>query len=73
MPTDVPLLRTWLNRLGPEPIDPTDDRYVALHESGRSAVDSIFSFVDLSFTPTTQLLSGASGSGKTTELRRPEA
>ncbi len=70
MPTDVALLRTWLNRLGPEPIDPTDDRYVPLQESGRSAVGSIFSFIDLSFQTTTQLLSGASGSGKTTELRR---
>ena len=72
MPTDVSLLRTWLNRLTDDPIDPTDDRYVPLEEAGRGAVDSIFSLIDLRLetVATVQLLSGPSGSGKTTELRR---
>lgn len=70
MQSDVSLLRTWLNRLTPDPIDPTDDRYVPLEEGGRGAVDNIFSLIDLRLETTTQLLSGPSGSGKTTELRR---
>lgn len=70
MPADVALLRTWLNRLTPDPIDPTDDRYVPLEKAGRGAVDSIFALIDLRLETTTQLLSGPSGSGKTTELRR---
>jgi len=73
MAADVALLRTWLNCLTPDPIDPTDARYVPLEESGRGAVDDIYSFIDLSLATTTQLLSGASGSGKTTELRRLKA
>lgn len=67
------LLRGWLARLTTDPTDPTDpeeDRYVPLQEAGRGAVDGIFLVIDLALDPTTQLLSGPRGSGKTTELRR---
>lgn len=67
------LLGRWLDRLTLDPLDPTDpdeDRYVELQQAGRSAVDTIFSRIDLALEPTTQLVSGTAGSGKTTELYR---
>lgn len=66
-------LRSWLSQLTTDPIDPYregESRYVALEDSGRDAVDSIFSRISLSMSMTTQLLSGPEGSGKTTELHR---
>jgi hypothetical protein len=66
-------LRSWLSQLTTDPIDPYregESRYVALEDSGRDAVDSIFSRISLSTNMTTQLLSGPEGSGKTTELHR---
>jgi energy-coupling factor transporter ATP-binding protein EcfA2 len=67
-------LRSWLSQLTTEPIDPYREggeaRYVALEDSGRDAVDSVFSRISLAVDATTQLLSGPEGSGKTTELYR---
>lgn len=66
-------LRTWLQALTLDPIDPCaegEQRYVPLAESGRSAVDEILATIDLRLGTTTQLLSGPNGSGKTTELLR---
>lgn len=65
MPADVALLREWLNRITTAPLEPDDDRYVALLEGGRGAVDTVFSTIDLRDNRTTaQLLAGPRGSGK---------
>ncbi|HVQ18813.1 MAG TPA: ATP-binding protein [Actinomycetes bacterium] len=64
------LLRSWMQELTLDPLDPTDPRYVALDEAGRAAIDEIHATIDLELGTTTQLLSGPRGSGKTTELRR---
>ncbi|MGH8899001.1 MAG: hypothetical protein ACRDZ4_18745 [Egibacteraceae bacterium] len=67
------LLGHWLARLTLDPLDPTDpgeDRYVELQAAGRGAIDTIFSHIGLALEPTTQLVSGPAGSGKTTELYR---
>jgi hypothetical protein len=72
MAADRNLLRAWRAQLTLDPLDPCDPdewRYVPLHETGRAAVDDIYSLIDLALEPTTQLLSGPSGSGKTTELK----
>lgn len=66
-------LRTWTRNLGPEPLDvgdPGERRYVPLADAGRGAVEGLRATIELSFEPTTQLLSGPSGAGKTTELYR---
>ncbi len=52
-------------------MEPGDNRYVPLQESGRGAVDTIFSTIDLrDDQPTAQFLSGPRCSGKTTEAGR---
>lgn len=66
-------LREWSRALTLDPLDPADPketRYVPLAEAGRGAVDELLATIELAFDPTTQLLSGLSGSGKTTELYR---
>ncbi len=66
-------LRDWSRRLTVDAIDPADPaetRYVALREAGRGAVDELQATIELAFDPTTQLISGPNGSGKTTELYR---
>jgi hypothetical protein len=66
-------LREWSRALTLDAIDPaspTEKRYVALSEAGRSAVDELQATIELAFDTTTQLLSGPNGSGKTTELNR---
>ncbi|MGI8624699.1 MAG: hypothetical protein ACR2NB_14750, partial [Solirubrobacteraceae bacterium] len=66
-------LRAWNAALTLDPLDPGDpqeQRYVPLHEAGRAAVDEMMATIELAFDTTTQLLSGPSGAGKTTELRR---
>lgn len=66
-------LRHWNAALSDNPIDPYapgEDRYVALTDAGRGAVDELQTTIELSFDTTTQLLAGPTGSGKTTELNR---
>jgi hypothetical protein len=66
-------LKEWSRALSFDAIDPaspTETRYVALSEAGRSAVDELQATIELAFDTTTQLLSGPNGSGKTTELHR---
>ncbi|MGI9002284.1 MAG: hypothetical protein ACR2GH_11530 [Pseudonocardia sp.] len=67
------VLRTWYAALtldALDPSDPAETRYVPLLEAGRAAVDEMMATIELAFDPTTQLLSGPNGSGKTTELNR---
>jgi hypothetical protein len=66
-------LRAWTAALTPEPLDPSDPaetRYVELRDSGHGAMNAMMATIDLSLDTTTQLLSGPTGSGKTTELNR---
>ena len=66
-------LREWSAALtlGPlDPADPEETRYVPLADAGRAAVDELLATIELSLDTTTQLLSGPSGAGKTTELHR---
>ena len=66
-------LRSWNAQLTLDPLDPGDpaeQRYVPLRESGHAAVDEMMATIELAVDTTTQLLSGPSGAGKTTELRR---
>lgn len=67
-------LREWAAQLIPEqPLDvgdPDETRYVPLADAGRSEVDDLQAAIELSYRATTQLLTGPTGSGKTTELFR---
>ncbi|MGH8922136.1 MAG: hypothetical protein ACRD0H_27995, partial [Actinomycetes bacterium] len=66
-------LRDWSAALtlGPlDPADPEEKRYVPLVDAGRAAVDELLATIELAVDTTTQLLSGPSGAGKTTELNR---
>ena len=66
-------LREWTRALTLDEIDPYapgETRYVQLDEAGRGAVDGLRATIELSIDATTQLLSGPTGSGKTTELLR---
>ena len=66
-------LREWTRALTLDeidPYDPAETRYVPLDEAGRGAVDGLRATIELSIDATTQLLSGPTGSGKTTELLR---
>ena len=63
-------LGAWNTQLTLDPLDPDDPRHVPLQESGRGAVDEMMATIELAVDTTTQLLSGPSGAGKTTELRR---
>lgn len=65
----------WSAALKPdEPLDVGDPddraRYVPLEDAGRGAVDDMQDAIELSMETTTQLLTGPTGSGKTTELLR---
>lgn len=71
MAADLALLGDWIENLRLDELEPGDPRYVALPESSRGAVDSIYTTISLARArPTAQLLSGPRGSGKTTELLR---
>lgn len=60
----------WHHALTGAPLAAGDERYVALHDAGRGAIDEIEAAIELNYDTTTQLLSGPSGAGKTTELLR---
>jgi hypothetical protein len=67
------LLRSWISQLTTDPLDPYQEgerRYVQLEHAGRDEIDTLHSMISLAYRPTTQLLSGPAGSGKTTELYR---
>jgi hypothetical protein len=66
-------LRAWSTALTLGPLDvsdPDETRYVELADAGRGAVDRLQATIELSLQATTQLLTGPSGAGKTTELYR---
>lgn len=67
---DDDFLRDFHRSLSLGPLEPGDARYVQLYEQGRDPVDRLMTTIEWAVDPSTQLLMGYRGTGKTTQVKR---
>ena len=62
---DDGFLRDFYRELTLGPLEPGDPRYVALYDGGPDPVERLMTTIEWSIGPSTQLLMGYRGTGKT--------
>lgn len=67
---DNEFLRQFYRTLSLGPLEPDDPRYVELYDPGNDPVEHLTTTVEWAVDPSTQLLMGYRGTGKTTQILR---